>query len=102
MMEQMGWVHTFEHETAEGFSLALAQPESKLAVEVHGPRHYLSDLSSGDNVLNGTRRFKTRLSRSFGWTVAHISFLDWYHKSESERRQLLAAKLDELCIPRQR
>jgi len=48
-MGQMGWVHTFEHETVEGFSLDLAQgsrrgraaPESKLAVEVDGPWHFL-------------------------------------------------------------
>ena len=40
MLNQMGWDHTFEHETAEGFSLDLAHPESKLAVEVDGPSHY--------------------------------------------------------------
>ena len=98
-MEQMCWVHTFEHETAEGFSLDLAQPEWKLAVEVDGPCHYLKDLLSGENVVNGATKFKRRQLRSFGWTVAHISFLEWDHKSESERRQLVAAKLDELGIP---
>ena len=40
-----------------------------------------------------------RQLRSFGWTVSHISFLDWDHKCESERRQLVAAKFDELGIP---
>ena len=94
----MGWNHSFEHKTAEGFSLDLAQPESKLAVEVDGPSHYLKDVSSGENVVNGATRFKTRQLRSFGWTVTHISFLDWDHKSESERRQLVAAKLGELGI----
>ena len=81
------------------FSLDLAQPESKVAVEVDGPWHYLKDVSSGENVVNGATRFKTRVLRSLGWTVAHISFLDWDHKSEPERRQLVAAKLDELGIP---
>jgi len=99
MMDQMGWVHIFEHETAEGFSLDFAQPESKLAVEVDGPSHYLKDVLSGENVVNGATRFKTRQLHSLGWTVAHISFLDWSNKSESERRQLVAAKLDELGIP---
>ena len=98
MMRQMGWVHTFEHETNEGFSLDLAQPESKLAVEVDGPSHYLKDLLSGESVVNGATRFKMRQLRSFGWTVAHISFLEWNHKTESERRQLVAAKLGELGI----
>ena len=99
MLRQMGWNHSFEHETAEGFSLDLAQPDLKLAVEVNGPSHYLKDLSSGENVVNGATRFKKRQLRSFGWTVARISFLDWDHKSESERRKLVAAKLDELGVP---
>jgi len=99
MMEQIGWVHTFEHETAEGFSLDLAEPKLKLAVEVDGPSHYLKELSSGRSVVNGATRFKTRLLRSFGWTVAHISFFDWQGTSESEKRQLAAAKLDELGLP---
>jgi len=98
MLRQMGWNHSFEHETAEGFSLDLAQPESKLAVEVDGPSHYLKDLSSGENVVNGATRFKRRQLRSLGWTVAHVSFLDWDHKSKSERRQLVAAKLGDLGI----
>ena len=83
----MGWVHTFEHKTAEGFSLDLAQPQSKLAIEVDEPWHYLRDVSSGKNVVNGATRFKMRQLRSFGWTVAHISFLDWDFKSESDRRR---------------
>ena len=99
MMDQMGWVHIFEHETAEGFSLDFAQPESKLAVEVDGPSHYLKDVLSGENVVNGVTRFKTRQLHSLGWTVAHILFFDWWHKSESERRQLVAAKLSELGLP---
>ena len=99
MMEQMGWVHTFEHETAEGFSLDLAQPELKLAVEVDGPSHYLKDVSSGEDVVNGATRFKSQLLRGFGWTVAHMSHLDWRNKSTPERQQLVAAKLGELGIP---
>ena len=99
MLRQMGWIHTFEHETTEGFSLDLAQPESKLAVEVDGPSHYLKDLSSGEIVVNGATRFKTRQLRSFGWTVARISFFDWEHKTESEKRQVAVAKLEELGIP---
>jgi len=97
-MEQMGWTHSFKHETAEGFSIDLAQPELKLAVEVDGPSHFLKDVSSGENVVNGSTRFKTWQLRSLGWTVAHISFLGWNHTSESERRQLVAAKLGELGV----
>ena len=96
MFHEMGWVHTFEHVTAEGFSLDLAEPRSKLAVEVDGPSHYLKDGSA--YVFNGATRLKSRLLRSFGWTVAHVPFFDWDHRSESERRQLVAAKLAELAL----
>ena len=99
MLRQMGWNHSFKHETAEGFSLDLAQPESKLAVEVDGPSHFLKNLPSEENVVNGATIFKTRQLRSFGWTVAHISFFDWDNKSESERRKLVIAKLGELGVP---
>ena len=98
MLRQMGWNHSFKNETAEGCALDLAQPESKLAVEVDGPSHYLKNLSSAENVVNGATRFKTRQLHSFGWTVTHISFMDWDHKSERERRQLVAAKLGEMGI----
>ena len=47
-------VHTFEHVTAEGFSLDLALPKSKLAVEVDGPSHYLKD--GGEYVADGATR----------------------------------------------
>jgi len=97
MFTQTGWVHTFEHVTAEGFSLDLAQPKSKLAVEVDGPSHYLKD--GGEYVVNGATRLKSRLLRSLGWTIAHVSFFDWDHRSEPERRQLVAAKLAELSLP---
>ena len=87
----------FEDETAGEFSLDVAQPEFKLTIEVDRPSHYLKAVSSGENAVNGTTRFMTRQLRSFGWTVAHISFLDWDYKSGSERQ--IAAKLGELGIP---
>ena len=99
MMEKMGWVHTFEYRTTQGFSLDLAQPESMLAVEVNGPSHYLQDALSGKYVVNGATKFKSRLLRSFGWTVIHISHLDWNNKSTLERRQLIAAKLADVALP---
>ena len=37
--------------------------------------------------------------QSFGWTIAHVAFFDWNHRSESERRQLVATKLTELALP---
>ena len=46
----------FEDETAEGFSLDVAQPKLKLDIDVDGPSHYLKDVSSGESIVNGTSR----------------------------------------------
>eukprot|EP00635_Sarcinochrysidales_sp_CCMP3193_P003525 CAMPEP_0118917538 /NCGR_PEP_ID=MMETSP1166-20130328/17387_1 /TAXON_ID=1104430 /ORGANISM="Chrysoreinhardia sp, Strain CCMP3193" /LENGTH=270 /DNA_ID=CAMNT_0006857727 /DNA_START=27 /DNA_END=839 /DNA_ORIENTATION=- len=98
MLERLGWSHTFEYETADGFSLDLAQPESKRAIEVDGPSHYLRDPSTGDSVVNGPTRFKSRLLYALGWRVSHVAFFEWDDKPESERLQLLTAKLVELGV----
>ena len=57
----------------------------------------LTTSNGGEYVVNGATRLKSRLLRGFGWTVAHVSFFDWDHRSESERRQLVVAKLAELA-----
>eukprot|EP00634_Sargassococcus_sp_CCMP2135_P003292 CAMPEP_0198650604 /NCGR_PEP_ID=MMETSP1467-20131203/5093_1 /TAXON_ID=1462469 /ORGANISM="unid. sp., Strain CCMP2135" /LENGTH=153 /DNA_ID=CAMNT_0044386461 /DNA_START=1 /DNA_END=459 /DNA_ORIENTATION=- len=67
MLEELGWKHTFEYETDEGLSLDLAEPDSKRAIEVDGPSHYLQDAASGEYTVNGGTRFKSRLLRGFGW-----------------------------------
>ncbi|MEM7517621.1 MAG: RAP domain-containing protein, partial [Planctomycetota bacterium] len=92
-LDQMGWNHVFEHVTEEGFSLGLARPESKLAIEVDGPSHSIVETTSHGRVLNGAMRFKSRLLRSFGWRIAHVPFYEWDGKSASERRGLLLEKL---------
>jgi len=61
LLEQMGWSHRFEHMTEKGFALDLARPESKLAIEVDGPSHYLIDTTRQGRVLNGATRFKSQL-----------------------------------------
>ena len=38
-LSRIGWTHEFEHVTADGLSLEMAQPGSKLAVEFDGPWH---------------------------------------------------------------
>ncbi|MEM7519057.1 MAG: DUF1601 domain-containing protein, partial [Planctomycetota bacterium] len=51
MLEWMSWGHRFEYVTEEGFSLDLAQPDSKVAIEVGGPSHYLIEATTRS--LNG-------------------------------------------------
>ena len=93
MLEDMGWVHSFEHETDLGLSLDLAQPESRRAIEFDGPFHYLRDVANGDYVVNGPTRFKSRLLRALGWHLATVAFFEWDGLSESQRRRLLTEKL---------
>jgi len=92
-LDQIGWAHTFEHETKEGLSLDLAQVDSKLAIEADGPSHYLKDVYTGAYVVNGATVFKSRLLKSFGWTVAHVSFIELHEKHKNERRDILTEKL---------
>ena len=98
LLEQMGWSHTFEHVTREGFSLDLAQPDSKRAIEVDGPSHFLKDATSGGYIFNGATQFKSRLLRSYGWQVAHVAFFEFERKSEVERRDLLLGKVVETGV----
>jgi len=92
LLERLHWKHVFEHVTEEGLSLDLARPESKLAIEVDGPFHYLWDASSGDSVVNGGTRFKSTLLELLGWNVVRVSFTEWNGQSEKARRELLARK----------
>jgi len=97
MLRQMGWSHAVEHETAEGFSLDLADPAAKRAIQVDDRSHYLKE--SGDTyVVDGATRFTSRLLRSFGWQIAHVPFFSWDGKSESQRRRLLFQKLAEIDV----
>eukprot|EP00634_Sargassococcus_sp_CCMP2135_P007356 CAMPEP_0198661762 /NCGR_PEP_ID=MMETSP1467-20131203/43841_1 /TAXON_ID=1462469 /ORGANISM="unid. sp., Strain CCMP2135" /LENGTH=167 /DNA_ID=CAMNT_0044398227 /DNA_START=1 /DNA_END=501 /DNA_ORIENTATION=+ len=89
----MGWSHTFEYVTEEGLSLDLAQSESKCAIEVDGPSHYMKDATSGELIANGATQFKARLLRSYGWQVSHVAFYEWDGRSDFDRRRILSEKL---------
>jgi len=89
-LSRLGWSHDFEHVTEEGFSLDMAQPETKHGIEVDGPSHYLRDTENGSFVENGATQLKTRLLGQFGWTITHVPFFEWDHlESEAEKRNSL-------------
>ena len=98
MLTEMGWSHSFEHVTQEGISLDLADPEAKRAIEVDGPSHYLKDVKSGDYIVNGATKFKSRLLRALGWQITHVPFFDWNHKTRSERREVLKTHLAAIGV----
>ena len=96
MLTEMGWNHEFEHVTPEGISLDLADPETKRAIEVDGPSHYLKDVATGEYVVNGSTQFKSRLLRARGWQITHVPFYAWHDKSVPQRRQLLREHLAKI------
>ena len=48
MLTELDWTHKFEHKTAEGFSLDLVVPDSKQAIKVDGPSHFLPRVVTSD------------------------------------------------------
>ena len=98
MLTEMGWNHEFEHVTQEGISLDLADPETKNAIEVDGPYHYLRDAATGDYVVNGPTRFKSRLLQALDWKITHVPFFDWDDKTRTERRHLLTNHLANIGV----
>ena len=94
-----GW--EFEHwEDHLCYTVDLALPAHRVAIEVDGPTHY---------TLNNTERLcghtllKRRLLRQLGWHVVHVPYFEWtYFNSYDEEREqelrksYLVAKIDEV------
>ena len=83
-LDRIGWAHVFEHVTAEGLSLDMAQPDERRAVEVDGPWHYLKDAKGRCVVENGPTHLKSRLLRRLGWDVTHVPFFEWPQDGEAQ------------------
>mmetsp|Transcript_5253 Transcript_5253/g.7797 ORF Transcript_5253/g.7797 Transcript_5253/m.7797 type:complete len:139 (-) Transcript_5253:162-578(-) len=75
-LTRIGWNHAFEYETPEGLSIDMAQPETKIAIEVDGPSHYFKG-TNGHLVVNGSTKFKARLLGRLGWTIVHVPYFEW-------------------------
>ena len=70
----------FEEEHLEprtGYSLDLALPSSRVAVEVDGPSHFLLPDGRGVRKPNGPTLLKRRLLRAAGWRVISVPFYEW-------------------------
>ena len=95
-LDDIGWTHTIEHETPEGLSLQLAQPDAKKALLVIGPEHYLQDPATSDFQLDGAAKFYKKLLENFGWHVFHLPFFTWEkHTSTTQRATMLKAIVDD-------
>ncbi|EOD17655.1 hypothetical protein EMIHUDRAFT_255878 [Emiliania huxleyi CCMP1516] len=82
--------HGFEEEHLEprtGYSLDLALPSSRLAVEVDGPYHFLLPEGLGMRRPNGPTLLKRRLLAAAGWRVISVPFYEWNGFATAKERQ---------------
>ena len=68
---------SFAQELRTGYSLDLALPSSRVAVEVDGPSHFLLPDSRGVRKPNGPTLLKRRLLAAAGWRVISVPFYEW-------------------------
>ena len=88
----------FEEEYVEpetGYSLDLALPSSRLAIEVDGPSHFLLRDARGELVPNGRTLLKLRLLKAAGWHVLSVPFYEWERlRPGEEQRAYLEQRLE--------
>ena len=90
-----------EHE-AEEYSVDVAVPSRRVAIEVDGPSHWVRDASSGAIIgPSGATVLKHRLLEEAGWRVASVGYHHWQAaRSGAARCELLASLLgDALTAP---
>jgi len=78
--------HHIEYLTEDGcFSVDIALPDDKIALEIDGPHHFTrnSYLPLGDTIV------RDEMLRARGWYVISIPFFSWSGLEESEKRALL-------------
>jgi len=84
-------VHSgFEKEHLEprtGYSLDLALPSSRVAIEVDGPSHFLLTDGRGVRKPNGPTLLKRRLLAAAGWRVISVPFYEWDGFARASERQ---------------
>ncbi|EOD20757.1 hypothetical protein EMIHUDRAFT_255423, partial [Emiliania huxleyi CCMP1516] len=80
----------FEEEHLEprtGYSLDLALPSSRIAIEVDGPFHFLLPDGRGVRKPNGPTLLKRRLLAAAGWRVISVPFYEWDGLATASERQ---------------
>ncbi|EOD08235.1 hypothetical protein EMIHUDRAFT_359048 [Emiliania huxleyi CCMP1516] len=80
----------FEEEYVEprtGYSLDLALPSSRIAIEVDGPFHFLLPDCRGVRKPNGPTLLKRRLLAAAGWRVISVPFFEWDGLHSASERQ---------------
>lgn len=65
-----------EYSIGSGITVDCANPETRIAIEIHGPSHYLVDLHTGDRRLNGPSRAKEARIEALGWSVTNFDVMN--------------------------
>ena len=74
---------------ADGYSLDLALPSSRIAIEVDGPFHFLQPDDRGVRKSNGPTLLKRRLLAAAGWRVISVPFYEWDGLTINEQQAYL-------------
>ena len=74
-------------EPRTGYSLDLALPSSRIAIEVDGPSHFLLPDGRGVRKSNGPTLLKRRLLAAAGWRGISVPFFEWNALSTASERQ---------------
>jgi hypothetical protein len=76
-----------EHLTEDGyFSIDIALPDQRIALEFDGPTHFMSD---GTNTQAMKTKLRDLLLQKRGWRVVSVPYFEWHkHTTEAEENGL--------------
>lgn len=87
----LGVACQLEYSEAGEYSIDVAIPEQRIAVEADGPVHF----AVNTNHLMGGTALKRRLLQRLGWQAVSVPQHEWRQLSPSQRQQYMLRKLEE-------
>eukprot|EP00808_Paulinella_micropora_P001208 g66690.t1 len=90
-------------DTSSGLSVDILLATHKVAIEVDGPKHFVTD--AADSKLAAARMYvsttlcKQRLLRAMGYQLVSVPFFEWDVLSLPKRQSYLADKLRHVGVP---
>jgi len=86
-------------EPHSGYSIDIALPASRVAIEVDGPSHFVSRCR-GEHAPNGATLLKQRLLKAAGWCVVSVPYYEWDRLTHSDTQlEYLERKLSAAGVP---
>ena len=81
MLEQEYGPLVYEFEVKPGLVADCANIQKRLVIELHGPSHYLIDLSTESQVINGPTVRKSNKMRDHGWDVLDLNITRYSNRN---------------------